>query len=102
MYKYMNISLYIIFIHNSLLKILQNMPIKNHRLYEKICSPLKKILDPSLVCVCVSVCLCLNAGLTAVRIDLIFDMHTLIWSDCAIGYIILTSNPSFPPKPPKN
>merc|ERR1712121_610951 len=40
--------------------------------------------------VCVCVCLYLNAGLTAARINLIFGMHTLIWSDCAIGYIILT------------
>ena len=46
--------------------------------------------------VCLSVCLCLFAGLTAARINLIFGMHTLIWSDCAIGYIILTSNPFFP------
>ena len=46
------------------------------------------------VCVCLSVCVfvcsCLNAGLTAARIILIFGMHTLIWSDCTIGYIILT------------
>ena len=41
--------------------------------------------------VCLSVCLCLNAGLTAARINLIFGMHTHIWSDCAIGYMILTS-----------
>ena len=40
--------------------------------------------------VCLSVCSCLFAGLTAARINLIFGMHTLIWSDCAIGYIILT------------
>ena len=40
--------------------------------------------------VCMYVCLCLNAGLTAARINLIFGMHTLIWSDCAIGYMILT------------
>merc|ERR1712055_712727 len=46
------------------------------------------------VCVCLSVCLsvcsCLNAGLTAERINLIFCIHILIWSDCAIGYMILT------------
>ena len=40
--------------------------------------------------VCLSVCSCLNAGLTAERINLIFGMHTHIWSDCAIGYMILT------------
>merc|ERR1712121_101618 len=40
--------------------------------------------------VCVCVCLYLNTGLTAARINLIFGMHTLIWSDCAIGYMILT------------
>ena len=40
--------------------------------------------------VCLSVCSCLNAGLTAARINLIFGMHTLIGSDCAIGYMILT------------
>ena len=40
--------------------------------------------------VCMCVCSCLNAGLTAERINLIFGMHNLIWSDCAIGYIILT------------
>ena len=39
--------------------------------------------------VCLSVCSCLNAGLTAGRINLIFGMHILIWSDCAIGYMIL-------------
>ena len=37
-----------------------------------------------------SVCSCLNAGLTAARINLIFGMHTHIGSDCAIGYMILT------------
>ena len=42
------------------------------------------------VCVCLCVCSCLNAGLTAARINLIFGMHTHIWSDCAIGYMILT------------
>ena len=52
--------------------------------------------------VCLSVCSCLFAGLTAARINLKFGMHTLIGSDCAIGYIIFTSNPFFPPKPPKN
>ena len=36
------------------------------------------------------VCSCLNAGLTAARINLIFGMHTHIGSDCAIGYMILT------------
>ena len=40
--------------------------------------------------VCLSVCSCLNAGLTAGRINLKFGMHTLIGSDCAIGYMILT------------
>ena len=35
-------------------------------------------------------CSCLNAGLTAERINLKFGMHTHIWSDCAIGYMILT------------
>merc|ERR1711895_88341 len=40
--------------------------------------------------VCLSVCSCFFAGLTAARINLIFGMHTIIWSDCAIGYIILT------------
>merc|ERR1712121_280165 len=39
--------------------------------------------------VCLSVCSCLFAGLTAARINLKFGMHTLIGSDCAIGYIIL-------------
>ena len=42
------------------------------------------------MCVCLSVCSCLNAGLTAERINLKFGMHTHIWSDCAIGYMILT------------
>ena len=37
--------------------------------------------------VCLSVCSCLFAGLTTARINLIFSMHTFIWSDCAIGYI---------------
>jgi len=41
------------------------------------------------LCVCLSVCSCQNEGLTAARINLIFCIHTLIWSDCAIGYIIL-------------
>ena len=36
------------------------------------------------------VCLCLNVGLTASRINLIFGIHTHIGSDCAIGYMILT------------
>ena len=36
------------------------------------------------------VCSCLFAGLTAARINLIFCIHILIWSDCAIGYMILT------------
>ena len=40
--------------------------------------------------VCLSVCLCLNAGLTAARINLIFGMTIHIWSDYAIGYMILT------------
>ena len=40
--------------------------------------------------VIMSVCLCLNAGLTAARINLIFGIHTHIGSDCAIGYMILT------------
>ena len=40
--------------------------------------------------VCLFVCSCLNAGLTAARINLIFGMHTHIGSDCAIGYMILT------------
>ena len=31
-----------------------------------------------------------NAGLTAARINLIFGMHTHIWSDCTIGYMVLT------------
>ena len=35
-------------------------------------------------------CLCLNAGLTASPINLIFSMHTHIRRDCAIGYLILT------------
>ena len=35
-------------------------------------------------------CSCLFAGLTAARINLKFGMHTLIGSDCAIDYIILT------------
>ena len=34
--------------------------------------------------------LCLFAGLTAARINLIFCIHIHIWSDCAIGYMILT------------
>ena len=42
------------------------------------------------VSISVSVCSCLNAGLTAARINLIFGMHTLIGFDCNIGYIILT------------
>ena len=37
--------------------------------------------------VCLSVCSCLNAGLTAERMNLKFGMHTLVGSDCAIGYI---------------
>ena len=40
--------------------------------------------------VCLSVCSRLNAGLTADRINLKFGMHTHIWSDCVIGYMILT------------
>ena len=48
------------------------------------------IINESCLSVCVRLCSCLFAGLTAARINLIFDMHTLIWSDCAIGYIILT------------
>ena len=52
--------------------------------------------------VCLFVCSCLFAGLTAARINLKFGMHTLIGSDCAIGYIIFTSNPFFPPKTPEN
>ena len=40
--------------------------------------------------VCLFVCSCLFAGLTAARINLIFCIHILIWSDCAIGYMILT------------
>ena len=40
--------------------------------------------------VCLFVCSCLNAGLTVAPINLIFGMHTLIESDCAIGYMILT------------
>ena len=40
--------------------------------------------------VCVFVCSCLNAGLTAAWINLIFCMHTHIGSDCATGYTILT------------
>ena len=35
-------------------------------------------------------CSCLNAGLTAERINLKFGVHIHIWSDCAIGYMILT------------
>ena len=42
------------------------------------------------LCVCLSVCSCLNAGLTAARINLIFGMHTHIGAYCAIGYMILT------------
>ena len=40
--------------------------------------------------VCLCVCSCLFAGLTAARINLIFCIHIHIWSDCAIGYMILT------------
>ena len=36
------------------------------------------------LCLCVFF-VCLNAGLTAAWINLIFGMHTLIGSDCAIG-----------------
>ena len=36
------------------------------------------------------VCSCLNAGLTAARINLIFGTQNHIGSDCAIGYMILT------------
>ena len=42
------------------------------------------------LCVCLCVFSYLNTSLTAVRINLIFGMHTLIWSDCAIGLMILT------------
>ena len=38
----------------------------------------------------VAFCLCLNHGLTAVPIDLIFGMHTHVMSRSIIGYIILT------------
>ena len=37
---------------------------------------------------CLCVCLCLNAGLTAALINLIFGLHTHIRRDCAIGYMI--------------
>ena len=39
---------------------------------------------------CLCVCSCLNAGLTAAQINLIFGIHTHIGSDCAISYMILT------------
>ena len=46
--------------------------------------------DIKLASVCLFVCSCLNAGLTAALFNLIFGMHTHIGSDCAIGYMILT------------
>ena len=45
---------------------------------------------PQHLSVCLFVCSCLFAGLTAARINLKFGMNTHIWSDCAIGYMILT------------
>ena len=39
--------------------------------------------------VCLSVCSCLYAGLTAEMINMKFGMHTHIWSACAIGYMNL-------------
>ena len=49
-----------------------------------------KKLQSVCLSVSLSVCSCLNSGLTAARINLIFGINTLIGSDCAIGYMILT------------
>ena len=54
------------------------------------------VLSPSYICTIIFIMCgfilysCLFAGLTTARINLIFCIHILIWSDCAIGYMILT------------